>query len=481
MFTNRTKKIAFIVSAILFLAGLAYLIKMIKTEKIYNKDAINHKKIELNSNQKLDIFNIQSPEKGLLIYVYEKHQKPEEYAREYAKLSYYVAAIDSETLLKNSISSTCINLAESFSSISKKLQDLFSLDSENLPILVGSNEGATLVYSALAQSQKKIFHAGISINFDARMSNNNMHGLKFCTENEFSSITIDNSTIVSPIKHISTSWYIFQDKSLAQSTNIRSFTNEISNARLTMADGISQTTLSESKQILQWLDPRLSDQISSDNNDTNLPLIEVAATAEPDENSLPDTFAVLLTGDGGWAEIDKSLAKILASKGIPTIALDSLSYFWKNRTPVDTAKDVDDIINIYREKWHKHKIILIGYSFGADVLPFIANKLSPDTQKDISLVALLGMGKTASFKFRLSSWINADTNENRLPILPELKAMEWANSVCIYGIDDPESNCSTATSIGVKAIAMNGDHHFDKKYDLLVQHLIENTKNKQTK
>ena len=146
------------------------------------------------------------------------------------------------------------------------------------------------------------------------------------------------------------------------------------------------------------------------------------------------------------------------------------------RTPATTSQDIERVITQYLEKWNKKHIILIGYSFGADVLPFIANNLSADTQQKISLIALLGMGKTAAFEFRLSSWMDADKNSDRLPLLPEIEKMKWANSICIYGIEDTDANCIPAADHGVKAIGMSGDHHFDEKYEDLVKHIIENQK-----
>ena len=72
--------------------------------------------------------------------------------------------------------------------------------------------------------------------------------------------------------------------------------------------------------------------------------------------------------------------------------------------------------------------------------------------------------------------MDADKNVNRLPLPPEVKAMSWARSVCIYGKDDPETQCATTGELGVKPISMPGDHHFDEKYEELVQHIIDNAK-----
>ena len=41
-----------------------------------------------------------------------------------------------------------------------------------------------------------------------------------------------------------------------------------------------------------------------------------------------DEFALLLTGDGGWAGLDQELAARLAASGVPTVGLNSLKYFW---------------------------------------------------------------------------------------------------------------------------------------------------------
>jgi hypothetical protein len=41
-----------------------------------------------------------------------------------------------------------------------------------------------------------------------------------------------------------------------------------------------------------------------------------------------DTMAIILTGDGGWAALDKSLAAGLAARGVPSVGWSSLRYYW---------------------------------------------------------------------------------------------------------------------------------------------------------
>jgi len=68
----------------------------------------------------------------------------------------------------------------------------------------------------------------------------------------------------------------------------------------------------------------------------DLPLVEVLA-------SMPskDVLAVLLSRDGGWAGIDREIADVLAKKHVPVVGANSLRYFWKSKTPENTAADFE--------------------------------------------------------------------------------------------------------------------------------------------
>jgi type IV secretory pathway VirJ component len=471
----------FIVGAALAIIAAGLIYRGLHKEYKVTPDHITDERISLskneknNINEKLHVLHTEKPEKGLLIYIADQpHVKQTtEYARQFASLSYYVAVVDNESLLSSPTNTTeqCLNIAQKLIELSAQLKSHYKLDDDELPILVGTEAGAATVYAALAQAEPHKFHAAVSINLTPQLKDRT----QLCQQDAFS-VAENQALKLTSVKRLPTSFYVFQDQDT--SSEFVKFTEKVGNVKLTIASDKKQNAQAEAIQILQWLDPRLADQISSDASDSDLPLIEVPADEQPSStnSTTSESLAIIITGDGGWAEIDKNVAKILADKGIPTVALDSLSYFWKARTPEQTAQDIETIISQYLEKWNKKNVILIGYSFGADVLPFVANNLTPEAQHKISLIALLGMGKTAAFEFRLSSWMNADTNPNRLPLLPEITKMKWANSICIYGVDDEAANCLPTAELGVKIISMSGDHHFDEKYDELVQHIMENEK-----
>jgi type IV secretory pathway VirJ component len=465
-------KLSLIISVVvLAIIAAAFSYCALRKQPAVAEDQIKEEHLNFSS-ENVQVYRATNPEKGLLIYIADKSEGRTiiEYAKKFASLSYYVAVIDNDSLLNSpaNAESGCLDLAKKLGNFKSQLQKHYQFDADENPILVGTNQSSATVYAALAQTKDHNFHAAVSINFSEQLRTHTT----LCGKEIFSNP--DNGLLLAPVKRLPTSFYVFQDKNYFP--GVGTFSDKIANLKLTVTTDEKQNTLEEAIQILQWLDPRLADQISSDASDSDLPLIEVPASEPNAQQSTNDSLVVLLTGDGGWAEIDKSLANILAEKGVPTVALDSLSYFWKARTPEETAKDVEDIISTYLEKWHKKRVMLIGYSFGADALPFIANRLAPETQQKVSLIALLGMGKTAAFEFRLSSWMNADTHASRLPLLPEIANLKWANSICIYGIEDDAANCLPTVELGVKEISMTGDHHFDERYEELAQHILQNEK-----
>ncbi len=109
----------------------------------------------------------------------------------------------------------------------------------------------------------------------------------------------------------------------------------------------------------------------------DLPVIEVPAlTGAPSSDSL----AIIMSGDGGWAGIDRDIAAALSAKGIFVVGLDSLRYYWAKRTPESLAADTDRMIRYYLAHLNKKRVLLIGYSQGADVLPFAVNRLPAATK-----------------------------------------------------------------------------------------------------
>src|SRR5206468_354695 len=158
---------------------------------------------------------------------------------------------------------------------------------------------------------------------------------------------------------------------------------------------------------------------------SDLSLIEVK-TPTP---STRDVMAVLLSGDGGWAELDKSVAAGLAAAGVPTVGWSSLRYFWSPKTPEQAAADLVRVITRYARAWNKPRVILIGYSFGAEVLPFLVTRLPPEVRNRVTDVVLLGPGLTASFEFHVAEWFGG-SKPTAYRTVPEIEKLSMP-ATCI--------------------------------------------------
>ena len=199
----------------------------------------------------------------------------------------------------------------------------------------------------------------------------------------------------------------------------------------------------------------------------DLPVVEVPAKpgAPPTE-----VFAILMSGDGGWAGIDQDVAAALSAEGIPVIGLDSLRYYWTARTPEGIAADTDKMIRYYLAKLQKKRVLLIGYSQGADVLPFAVNRLPSATRQSVALAAILGMSEHALFEFHVSSWI-ADSNAGP-ETLPEVNRISGIPVLCIYGSDEKDSLCPKLDATKFNVVKVKGGHHFDGDYAGLARDIL---------
>jgi type IV secretory pathway VirJ component len=195
----------------------------------------------------------------------------------------------------------------------------------------------------------------------------------------------------------------------------------------------------------------------------DLPIVEVPATGGGNR------FAVLLSGDGGWAGIDKSLGTAFAAQGVPVAGFDSLRYFWSARTPDGLAADLDRVIRYYAARWGRTDVLLVGYSQGADVLPFAINRLPDATRARVRLTALLGPGQKASFEFHVTNWIGPGGD---LPIAPEALKLSAANTLCIFGLDEKDSLCPELVPDHAQAMPLAGGHHFGGEYGALAARIL---------
>lgn len=183
-----------------------------------------------------------------------------------------------------------------------------------------------------------------------------------------------------------------------------------------------------------------------------------------------DTLAIIYSGDGGWRDIDKEIGQAFQDQGMPTIGVDALRYFWSERTPKETAADLSRIIGFYTKRWGVKHVLLVGYSFGADVLPTTFNLLPDADKAKVAELSLLAVSKSASFQISVMGWLGADDDDASNPA--QLARIDPKLIQCVYGSEDDDTVCPDLKPSGVELIATAGGHHFDGDYAALAQRIL---------
>jgi type IV secretory pathway VirJ component len=401
-------------------------------------------------------------------------------ARELAALDTLVVGIDITNYLKQleRSSEACVYPAADFELLSKHVQQELGFSRYTTPLLMGYSSGATLVYAALAQAPGNAFLGAISLgfcpDFDLSKPFCRGSGLAWTKEPQ------GKGYHFIPATHLAVPWIVFQGAidQVCDTEKTRAYVNQVNNAKIVVLPkvghgfSVPKNWLPQfKKEFVQLMEQKPGQPVQPSTGELkNLPLVEVAARG-PESNH----FAVFWSGDGGWADLDKEISAGLAGKGVPVVGVNSLNYFWTKRTAEQIAKDLERIILHYAAQWRKEKVILIGYSLGADIMPFAARRLNEMLRSRVELIVLLNPALQVDFEFHLSDWLG-EISETALPTMPEVMQLGDTHLLCIYGEQEADSLCPHLQANNFKKIALTGAHHFGGNYAQIAEIILDETK-----
>ncbi|HEV8577806.1 MAG TPA: AcvB/VirJ family lysyl-phosphatidylglycerol hydrolase [Thermoanaerobaculia bacterium] len=392
-----------------------------------------------------------------------------EMAKILAGMDSVVAGINVPHYLKQLAASkeTCSYPAADLEALSKLIQKKLGFPSYVTPVLVGYSSGATLVYAALVQAPPNTFRGAISMGFCPDLPLRHPfcegHGLKGEPGPQGKGISfLPTSSLEQP-------WIAFQGESdkVCFKDDVVGYASKVKGSEVVLLPQVGHGFGKQARWVPQFRQSfrhlvgaeGAATQPAGSKELEDLPLVEV-----PPRGTGGDALAVILSGDGGWAGLDREVAAALAGKGVPVVGLDSLRYFWTARTPDGAARDLERILRHYLAVWNRKEALLIGYSLGAEVLPFLANRLPADLLDRVGLIALLGPERSTSFEFHVSEWLGVGGG-SELPVLPEVKKLAGRRLLCLYGSKEDDSLCpEIAPSLG-RVVALSGAHHFGGDYE----------------
>jgi type IV secretory pathway VirJ component len=158
------------------------------------------------------------------------------------------------------------------------------------------------------------------------------------------------------------------------------------------------------------------------------------------------------------------------------VALDSQKYFWKIKTPDRTASDMIRVIETYQKLWKRDRFVLSGFSFGASIVPFLANRLPQNVKNNLGPIILITPDKRGDFEIHLSDMLNLGLAKGKYDVLQEIQQGDIKKYLVIFGSDESESTHQAFQQAGLKTEILQGNHHFDSGYDAVAERIVEEVK-----
>ncbi|KAB0679973.1 virulence factor family protein [Aureimonas leprariae] len=351
----------------------------------------------------------------------------------------------------------CVYLVSDIEALGQEVQRAAKDDSLSLPILAGIGAGGSLALSILAQTPDNTIQATVAVDPEGGIT-----------------LKKDLCTGAKREDRHGRAYYGLEDRALPDPATViftpdadKEGRNHVA-ALADQADGID---------IRETDDDDAFSQLGLAVGD----LIEQATETDPDTAGLPltildakptrDTLAIIYSGDGGWRDLDKEIGDIFQKEGLPTVGVDSLRYFWTKQTPEKVASDLTGMIDRFRKRWGVRNVLLIGYSFGADILPAAYDRL-PQAQKDsVAMVSLLAFSATGDYQVSVAGWLGVDNGGDTNGV-KDAEAIDPKLIQCVYGTEDEDDACKQLKDRGVEMLGIAGGHHFDEDYPALAAKIV---------
>ena len=309
-------------------------------------------------------------------------------AQTLARNGAFVAEVDTSVYLQelNKSSPKCHNVPYEADGLSRQIQREYHFPNYLTPILAGVGEGGTVAEITLTAALPATFAGAVSI--DPAPLITTMQ--PFCTPAAVR--PVPGGFAYGPTHELNGFWTVGLLPDVASAGH--AYVTSLQEAGMPVEVSTLATGSSLGDALLSLIEPHIGGVAA-------LPLT-ILPVAKPSK-----LMAVVISGDGGWRDLDRSIAENLQQHRVPVVGWDSLRYFWTVKTPAQTADQLADVLTTYMAKWKTPDVALIGYSFGADVMPFAYNGLPQGLRSHVKLIALLGLAHRADFRIVVYGWLGA--------------------------------------------------------------------------
>lgn len=169
------------------------------------------------------------------------------------------------------------------------------------------------------------------------------------------------------------------------------------------------------------------------------------------------TVALFVSGDAGLRfGMGRPVTQALAARGVPVVGISSPVAFHTTRTRAEVDAVLAEGVRRALATPGARRLVLIGQSFGADMLAVAAPDLPAALRPHIAAVLLVVPASTAYFRSDPLGLAYSGAPDARPA--PGMRTLDWAPVLCIHGAAERDSLCPALAGTAAERVVLPGGH-----------------------
>ena len=188
--------------------------------------------------------------------------------------------------------------------------------------------------------------------------------------------------------------------------------------------------------------------------------------AYPGKFSTSHLGAVMFSGDLGFSVgMGPKIGHHLADSGIPVRAVNSLAFFRHKRSPAETEALLHDTMEHMLAEPGIDRLVLIGQSFGADMMQESVAHLPARDRAKVAMLVLLVPTRNVYHQAMPSGAYHL-SHPDALAITTAA-TIDWLPVMCVYGTLEPDSLCPQLHAPNVTRMGIHAGHYLQSYSDMV--------------
>jgi len=169
-------------------------------------------------------------------------------------------------------------------------------------------------------------------------------------------------------------------------------------------------------------------------------------------------LVIFFTGDSGRSSFDEKIEDSLCTNNMPFMGINSYKYFRKRKTPQQTLDSILPYIDLHLKKSDTQKIILAGYSFGSEVVPFLYNLMSNEWQNKVEFIILISPSDNSDFKIHFLDQVGLTFRHWPYDVISEIMKIDDKKIIVFWGEDEKKFTKEQFTKHNITVCHLEGGH-----------------------